>query len=62
MKVDLIIPFYNENQNLEILCKELSHTIPKLKHDYKVLFVDDGSTDNSFDTVKKNIKFKLSNS
>jgi len=56
MKVDLIIPFYNENQNLEILCKELSQTIPKLKHDYKVLFVDDGSTDNSFHTVKKNIK------
>lgn len=56
MKVDLIIPFYNENQNLEILCKELSETIPKLKHDYKVLFVDDGSTDNSFDVVKKNIK------
>jgi glycosyltransferase involved in cell wall biosynthesis len=56
MKVDLIIPFYNENQNLEILCKELSHTIPQLKHDYKVLFVDDGSTDNSFDIVKKNIK------
>ena len=39
MKVDLIIPFYNENQNLEILCKELSYTIPKLKHDYKVLFI-----------------------
>ena len=52
MKVDLIIPFYNENQNLEILCKELSSTIPQLKHDYKVLFVDDGSTDNSLKILK----------
>mgnify|MGYP006142622821 CR=1 FL=1 len=56
MKVDLIIPFYNENQNLKTLCEELSNTIPKLKHDYKILFVDDGSTDDSFDIVKKNIK------
>jgi len=56
MKVDLVIPFYNENQNLEILCRELSSVIPKLKHNYKILFVDDGSTDNSYTAVKNNIK------
>jgi glycosyltransferase involved in cell wall biosynthesis len=56
MKVDLVIPFYNENQNLEILCRELSSVIPKLKHNYKILFVDDGSTDNSYTVVKNNIK------
>ena len=56
MRVDVIIPFYNENQNLEILCRELSNVIPKLKHSYKVLFIDDGSTDDSYTVVKNNIK------
>ena len=56
MRVDIIIPFYNENQNLEILCRELSNVIPKLKHSYKLLFIDDGSTDDSYTVVKNNIK------
>jgi glycosyltransferase involved in cell wall biosynthesis len=55
MKVDLVIPFYNENQNLETLCRELSSVIPKLKHNYKILFVDDGSNDNSCTIVKNNM-------
>jgi len=64
MRVDLIIPFYNENQNLKILCEEISKTIPQLNHDYFILFIDDGSIDDSCATIKKkikNIRYKIIN-
>tara|TARA_Y100000816_G_scaffold261472_1_gene218490 strand:- start:4958 stop:5653 length:696 start_codon:yes stop_codon:yes gene_type:complete len=62
MKVDIVIPFYNEEKNLIILCKELNRAIKSLKHKYRIIFVDDGSTDSSYKIVFnsiKNIKFKI---
>lgn len=45
MKLDVIIPIYNEEGNLDTLYKELSSTLKNIK--YNLLFVDDGSKDNS---------------
>jgi glycosyltransferase involved in cell wall biosynthesis len=62
MKVDLVIPFYNENKNLKILCGELNKTIPLLKNKYHIIFIDDGSTDKSNEIIKdkiKNISYQL---
>lgn len=43
MKLDVIIPTYNEEGNIEILHKELSNVLKDIK--YTLIFVDDGSSD-----------------
>lgn len=50
--ISIIIPFYNEEQNLPILGKELVDNLKDL--DYEIIFVDDGSIDSS--------KFKVESS
>ena len=56
MKVDLVIPFFNEEKNLEILIPELNEVIPILKNDYRVIFVNDGSQDQSEKMIRDKIE------
>lgn len=50
MKVDFVIPVYNERDTLEALTAGiLEHAQP---HEARVLFVDDGSTDGSADVLR----------
>ena len=51
MKVSLVIPFHNEEENLKILCPLVKEVIKKSALDYEILWVDDGSTDSSCDVV-----------
>lgn len=46
-EVSVVIPVYNEEENLPILAAELHGTLRTLQLPYEVLFVDDGSTDQS---------------
>lgn len=50
MSVDLsvIIPVYNEVENVAPLHRELTETLGTLGRSYEVVYVDDGSTDDSF--------------
>lgn len=61
--LSIIIPFYNEEKNLEILYGKLESVLKKNKLDYEIIFVDDGSTDSSKkemeDAIKNNDKVKL---
>lgn len=43
--ISVIVPFYNEENNIEILYSELSDVLKKLKGGYELVFVDDGSKD-----------------
>ena len=49
----MVIPVYNEEDNIPFLWEELKGVLKSLKKDYEVIFVDDGSTDNSFDLLKR---------
>lgn len=53
--VDLsfIIPAKNEGKSIEKLYKEIVTSILKLRKSYEIIFVDDGSTDNTFEILKK---------
>jgi glycosyltransferase involved in cell wall biosynthesis len=44
MAVSVVIPLYNEEENVEILHERLDATM-KLIGDYEIVYVDDGSTD-----------------
>ncbi|QQG44117.1 MAG: glycosyltransferase family 2 protein [Candidatus Roizmanbacteria bacterium] len=54
--ISIIIPFHNEEQNLPILFHKLKDEINKLKIEYEIIFVDDGSTDLGKAQLEKTIE------
>lgn len=63
MKYSYIIPLYNEEESLTDLTKSLTNTANILSSDYEIIFIDDGSIDNSVITIQRlrqqNQKIKL---
>jgi glycosyltransferase involved in cell wall biosynthesis len=45
MTVSVVIPLYNEEENVEILNERLTETMKNIGSDYEVVYIDDGSTD-----------------
>lgn len=60
--LSIIVPLYNEENNLNRLLAELSKEIKNLSVDYEIIFVDNCSTDNSrnilIKELRSNPKFK----
>lgn len=54
--LSVIVPFYNEESNLEKLYKELIDVLAKLDMETEIVFVDDGSTDGSVEILNGAIK------
>ena len=53
MKISVILPVYNEEDNLDRLNSELLDVLLTLNHDFEIIYVDDGSTDNSYNIIEK---------
>lgn len=53
MDYSVIIPIYFEEENINMLYDRLSPIMQKLSNDYELIFVNDGSTDQSLPLVKK---------
>jgi len=51
--LSIVIPVYNEAPNLEPLYTELRAVLEALGRPYEILFVDDGSSDDSFTVLKR---------
>jgi glycosyltransferase involved in cell wall biosynthesis len=51
--LSLVIPVYNERENLPILFDAVHRAIDPLNLDWELIFVDDGSTDNSLSVLKE---------
>jgi len=51
--ISIVVPFYNEEENIEILYSELSVTLKKMDREYIIIFIDDGSSDNTFKNMLK---------
>lgn len=49
MNFSIIVPFYNEQNNIRIFHKEILEAIDRVKkkHKFEIIYVDDGSTDNT---------------
>ncbi len=58
MDLSIIVPVYNEEESLTELLSWIRRVLDPLDHTYEVLFVDDGSSDNSWKVVEE---LKLSN-
>jgi glycosyltransferase involved in cell wall biosynthesis len=52
MNLSLIVPVYNEEQNLPLLYESIGRVLRPLKNTWEVIFVDDGSRDGSFDVLR----------
>ncbi len=50
--ISVIIPLYNEEGSLKPLWERLSSVLKTLNASWEVLFVDDGSTDNSYQIIQ----------
>ena len=51
--VSIVIPVYNEEENIPLLYKELKEVLEKLPYDYEIIFVDDGSTDRTYEILQR---------
>ena len=49
----IVIPVYDEEQSLPLLYEQLTTQLQKLGQSYEVIFVDDGSRDNSFKVIEE---------
>ena len=67
LDVSIIIPLLNESESLPELEKWIHDVLSKNKFSYEIIFVDDGSTDNSWEIIEalakdnsnvKGIKFR----
>ena len=51
--LSVILPVLNERDNLELLHERLTDALEPMGRDWEVIYVDDGSTDGSWDVLKK---------
>jgi glycosyltransferase involved in cell wall biosynthesis len=47
LKISIIIPVYNEEENITGLLEKLNQALGLLKYEYEVIFINDGSTDDT---------------
>src|SRR5512142_1486660 len=53
MNLSLLIPVYNEEQNLGLLFEAICTALAPLRKTWEAIFVDDGSADGSLDTLRR---------
>ena len=51
--VSLAVPAFNEEENVPLLCQEISRVFSGVDLDWEIIFVDDGSTDRTFEVISR---------
>ncbi|MEP1140019.1 MAG: glycosyltransferase, partial [Balneola sp.] len=50
--ISIVVPLYNEEESLGELAEAIDKAI-FAQYSYEIIFVDDGSTDTSFEVIRK---------
>lgn len=53
MDISVVIPLLNEEENLALLHERLTAVFATLEYSYEIIYVDDGSTDNSLQVLRE---------
>ena len=53
MDISVVVPLYNEAESLPELCAWIERVMTENKFTYEVIFVNDGSTDDSWEVIRK---------
>src|SRR3974390_577426 len=53
MDISVVVPVYNEEENLPVLIPEIAEVLKPLGKTYEMIFVDDGSKDHSRRLLKE---------
>jgi len=53
LELSVVIPLFNEEENIEPLYLGLKEVLERLGKKYEIIVVDDGSTDGSFESLKR---------
>jgi glycosyltransferase involved in cell wall biosynthesis len=51
--VSVVVPIYNERENIPLLYDQIQDALGKLEREYEIVFVDDGSRDGSLEELRK---------
>ena len=51
IQLSVVVPLFNEEGNIDALYSSLTNVISKLTNDFEIIFVDDGSKDDSFKKI-----------
>ncbi len=52
MKLSVVIPIYNEEENIQLLYDELKGVLQGIDRPYEIVFIDDGSSDRSLELLE----------
>ena len=52
IEISIVVPVYNERENLVLLDQEITKSIKPLNKNFEVILVDDGSTDGSSELIR----------
>lgn len=50
--ISIIVPVYNEKDNIDLLIKRIADTFSPTNYSYEIIFIDDNSPDGTFDYIK----------
>lgn len=53
MDLSIVVPLYNESENVPELYGRIKSELEKLPLTYEIIFIDDGSTDGTWDVIEK---------
>lgn len=57
--ISIVIPVYNEEENVVLLYEQIAGVFNNLKEEFEIIFVDDGSTDQTVNKLKTLPKVKI---
>lgn len=55
-KISIVVPCYNEEESIPLFYEEINKVMKDLKEDFEIIFVNDGSYDNTLDVIKEIVK------
>jgi len=50
--LSVVVPLYNEEENIQLLYDELKKVLQSIRKEYEIIFIDDGSSDTSLELLR----------